>query len=145
MTRAVRVRTLSDEEARAVLARQRVGRIAYALNGSVDIEPLHYAFDGHWIYARTSPGAKLASLAHRPWCAFETDEVRGDFEWTSVVAKGSVHLLDPETGSTDTYDRALEAVRSIVPQTFTSADPVPHRGLLLGVYVQELTGRSASA
>lgn len=139
----VLIAPLTDAEARAFLAAHHVGRIAFTLHDRVDIEPLHYVFDGSWIFARTSIGTKLATLVHHPWCAFEADEVAGTFDWTSVVAKGSVLLLDPQEGSRDIYDRALHAVRTIIPETFGASDPAPHRTLLMGIYVQEITGRRA--
>ena len=137
-------RALSDAESRALLARHHVGRVAYSLHDHVDIEPVHYVYDGGWIFGRTSVGAKLATLAHRPWCAFEVDEVRGLFDWTSAVAKGSFHLLDPERGSSDTYGRALELLSDLVPETFAPGDPAPHRSVLFGIFIQELQGRCAT-
>lgn len=136
--------TLDDAQCRALLMRQRVGRLAYALHDHVDIEPVHFAFDGDWIYGRTSMGTKLATLVHRPWCAFEVDEVRGLFDWTSVVVKGSFHMLDPESGSPDAYRRAVDRLTALIPGTFSTHDPVPHRTIIFGIYVQEMAGRSAS-
>jgi len=137
--------TLDEIESRAFLARQHLGRIAFTLHDRVDIEPISYSFDGDWIFGRTSMGTKLSNLAHHPWCAFEADHVVGPFEWTSVVAKGTFYLLDPEEGSPDLYSRALKAAKSLVPDAFTSSDPAPHRGMLFGIYVNEITGRSATA
>lgn len=134
---------LDDAECRALLARHRVGRIAYALHDHVDIEPLHYVFDGEWIFGRTSMGTKLSTLVRRPWCAFEVDEVHAMFDWTSVVVKGSFHLLDPESGSPDAYRRALALLSSLLPATFSTDDPVPHRTIVFGIYAQEITGRRA--
>jgi nitroimidazol reductase NimA-like FMN-containing flavoprotein (pyridoxamine 5'-phosphate oxidase superfamily) len=136
--------TLEEVDARSLLARHHVGRLAYSLRDRVDIEPVHYVYDGDWIFGRTSMGAKLATLAHRPWCAFEVDEVHGPFDWMSVVVKGSFHLLDPEGGSPDAYGRALDLVSALVPETFSANDPAPHRSILFGIYVNEITGRSAS-
>lgn len=135
--------TLDEVEARAFLARQHVGRIAFTLRDRVDIEPISYTFDGGWILGRTSIGTKLSTLAHHPWCAFETDHVVGPFEWTSVVAKGTFYLLDPEAGSAHLYSKALASARALVPDAFTPADPAPHRGVLFGIFVNEITGRSA--
>ena len=135
---------LTDGESRAFLARHHVGRIAFALHDRVDIEPVSFDTDGAWIFGRTSPGTKLAALAHNPWCAFEVDEVRGLFDWTSVVVKGSFHLLDPQTGSADTYGQALELLARLIPQTLAAGDPVPHRTILFGIYIQEISGRRAS-
>ena len=135
--------TLDDVESRAFLARQHIGRLAFSLHDRVDIEPISYTFDGGWILGRTSVGTKLSTLAHHPWCAFETDHVIGPFEWTSVVAKGTFYLLDPEAGSPDLYNKALASARSLVPDAFSPNDPAPHRGVLFGIYVNEITGRSA--
>ena len=139
-----RFSALDDGQARALLARHNIGRLAYSLHDRVDIEPVHYVYDGDWLFGRTSVGTKLATLLHRPWCAFEVDEVRAMFDWSSVVVKGSFHLLDPESGSTDTYGRALEMVSLLLPETFTPRDPAPHRSILFGIYIQEIQGRSAS-
>jgi hypothetical protein len=50
-------------------------------------------YEGGWIYGRTSAGAKLTTLAHRRWLAFEVDEVRGVFDGASVVVQGSFHRV----------------------------------------------------
>ena len=136
---------LDEVDARTFLARQHLGRIAYTLHDRVDIEPVNYSFDNGWIFGRTSVGTKLATLAHHPWCAFEVDVVSGPFDWTSVVVKGTFYLLDPESGSPDLYARALASARALVPDAFSASDPAPHRSLLFGVYVNEITGRSAKA
>jgi nitroimidazol reductase NimA-like FMN-containing flavoprotein (pyridoxamine 5'-phosphate oxidase superfamily) len=88
-------------------------------------------------------GTKLAALVHNPWCAFEVDEVHGLLDWTSVVVKGSFYLLDPESASPDTYARARHLMTLLIPGTFAADDPVPHRTVLFGIYVQELSGRAA--
>jgi nitroimidazol reductase NimA-like FMN-containing flavoprotein (pyridoxamine 5'-phosphate oxidase superfamily) len=134
---------LDEADARSLLARIHVGRIAYSLHDRVDIEPVHYAYEGEWVFGRTSMGTKLATLAHHPWCAFEVDEVRALFDWSSVVVKGSFHLLDPEGGATDAYRRALSLLSALVPDTFSADDPAPQRTILFGIYIHEITGRTA--
>jgi uncharacterized protein len=135
--------SLSEDASRAMLARKHIGRLAYSLHDHVDIQPVNYVYSDGWIFARTQVGSKLVTLAHHPWCAFEVDESSGLFSWESVVARGSFHLLDPESGSPDVYGRALAAMRTLIPDTFTAEDPTPGRGILFGVWVQEITGRSA--
>jgi nitroimidazol reductase NimA-like FMN-containing flavoprotein (pyridoxamine 5'-phosphate oxidase superfamily) len=136
-------RVLGSAESRALLARHRVGRIAYALHDRIDIEPIHYVVDGDWLFGRTGMGSKLSTLMHHPWCALEVDEVHALFDWTSVVVKGSFYLLDPESGSPGLYSRALDKLMTLIPETFSPEDPVPHRSILFGIYVQEITGRAA--
>ena len=140
---AAEFRELTLNESRTLLANNSVGRLAFTLHDRVDIAPISYANDDAWIFGRTSKGAKLASLLHHPWCAFEVDEVRGPFDWSSVVVKGSFHLLDPEIGSPDTYQRAEAMLRDLVPGTFSVDDPAPHRDIVFGIFIQEITGRTA--
>ncbi len=136
-------RQLTLDESHALLDKHTVGRLAFTLHDRVDIEPINYANDHAWIFGRTSDGAKLATLLHHPWCAFEVDEVRGPFDWTSVVVKGTFYLLDPEIGSPDTYQRAEALLRNLVPGTFSADDPAPHRHIVFGIFIQEIFGRTA--
>lgn len=136
-------RTLSPEESRALLARHRVGRIAYAYRQRVDIEPLHYALDGDWLYLRTQHGTKLTMLAHQPWVAVEVDEVRDLFDWTSVVVHGSVQRLD-EADDGARHAHAVTVFRRVVPAAFSADDPTPERDVLLRVHLDHVEGRSAT-
>jgi nitroimidazol reductase NimA-like FMN-containing flavoprotein (pyridoxamine 5'-phosphate oxidase superfamily) len=137
------IRELTDAEARALLARGHVGRLAYDRNETIEIEPITYSYDDDWIFGRTSVGTKLASLAQHPRCAFEIDEVAGPFEWMSVVVKGTFYLLDPEAGSPALYGRAMEKVRELVPAAFSYSDPAPTRSFLFGIYVSTISGRAS--
>ena len=136
-------RDLTSEESRAILERHHVGRIAFSFHDRVDIQPIHYVFKDNWLYGRTARGSKFATLVHNPWCAFEVDEIRGTFDWESVVVKGHLELLDPELASQDAYTLGLELMRDIVPETFRDGDPVPQRSILFRVHANEVTGRSA--
>lgn len=138
-----RVRSLTVAESQALLDRSHVGRIAFSWRDRVDIEPINYVSAGAWIFGRTSPGTKLTSLLHQPWCAFEVDDVRGEFEWSSVVVKGKFYILDPEVGSPDVYERALCSLREANPAMFTDGDPVPSRNILFGIFVDHASGKGA--
>ncbi len=136
---------LDRAEADELLRRHHVGRIAFAFRDRVDIEPVHYAYDGEWIYFRTGAGTKLATLARSPWAAFEVDEVEGIFRWRSVVVHGSVYHADPEGDELqrEAFLRGVTLLRAIVPASFTPDDPVPERSMLLRLYANEVHGRRA--
>src|SRR5688500_1171606 len=91
-------RELDPPEVEQLLTRNHVGRMAYSFHNRVDIEPISYVHAGGVIYMRTAPGSKLATLIHAPWVAFEVDEVDGPFDWRSVVAHGTVYVLE-DSGS----------------------------------------------
>ena len=140
---SVEFRALGDDEARALLARLHVGRLAFARHDRVDIEPVHYVFDADWIHGRTSLGTKLATLAHHPWCAFEVDDVRGQFEWDSVVVHGTFYLLHRDGADRNAYEHTLAMVRTLVPHALEADDPTPHRTMLFRIHAHDITGRSA--
>lgn len=130
---------------RQVLRRHTIGRMAFALHDRVDITPIHYILDGEWLFGRTSHGAKMQTLAHAPWVAFEVDEVDGPFEWRSVIVRGTFYQIEPTGTHADLqrWERAMEQLRRLVSGTGTSDDPVPFRDIAFGIHVDSITGRKA--
>lgn len=122
-----------------------MGRIAFALHDRVDVQPVHYVMDREWLYVRTSAGIKAGVLRRNPWIAFEVDEVESMFLWRSVVVRGTVYVLSPDSTPdlATRYIRAVRKLRALLPETLSPADPVAFRNLVLGIYVRELTGREA--
>ena len=145
MTQAPRFRSLGEEECIAILARNHVGRIAYAHQNHVDIQPLHYVYHDGWLYGRTSFGSKLSVTGTTWWpVAFEVDEVEEIFRWRSVVVHGGFYTLDDEVEVQKAeWARGVELLRGLVPQTFTADDPVAFRTVVFRMAVQEVTGREA--
>lgn len=140
------VRELDVGECEALLARHRVGRLAYAFQNHLDIAPLHYVYDDGWVYGRTSYGLKLHTLQHSRWVAFEVDEVRDTYDWESVVVRGAFYVLNDEGSDSEraAWRGALALLRTIVPEALTPADPVPYRTVLFRIHADEMTGRAAS-
>jgi uncharacterized protein len=139
-------RDLSRAECEALLARNNVGRIAYAHAHRVDIEPLNYVYADGWIYCRTSRGVKVAIMEHERWVAFEVDEVDGLFDWRSVVVRGAVYFLSSDAPPVDqhSFSHGVELLRALVPGTGTEQDPVPFRLLVMRIHLDEVTGRAAT-
>lgn len=140
-------RHLSREEIDVFLSSHSHGRLAYAFHNRVDIEPLHYVYSDGWIYGRTAPGTKLTLLQRSPWVAFEVDEVRDLFDWTSVVVRGTIYLVESE--ATHNVDATREVVvrhlRTLIPDALTDRDPTPDRTVLFRMLVDEAQGRAAQA
>jgi hypothetical protein len=138
--------TLDRAACLALLARNRVGRVAFTDGPLVDVHPVHYVMRDDWIYGRTSPGTKLDAIRHNWRVAFEVDEVEQLWEWRSVVVHGGFYRLTPEGPPVDVarWQTALDAVRALVPETLTEHDPVPFRTVLFAIAMQEVTGRMAT-
>lgn len=142
-------RDLDRAEIEAILARNHVGRIGYARDNRIDIEPVHYVYADGWIYGRTSHGAKheaLGSTAYGWWpVVFEVDEVQELFSWRSVLVHGGFYVINPEGGplEREAWEKAVQVLRTLVPETLRANDPVPFRTVLFRIAVQEARGREA--
>lgn len=146
------IRTLARAEMDAILTRNHLGRVAYNYQGAINVEPLHYVYDGaSWIYARTSEGEKFRLLNdsyYRIWpVAFEVDEAEGFFRWRSVVVHGDAYLLLPpeDGGDAAEWDEAVEFLRRLVPEAFGPDDPVPSRRAVFRIAALDATGRESTA
>ena len=139
------IHTLDRTECLRLLSAHEVGRIAYAFDDQVDIEPIHYLHSHGWLYGRTSEGAKLAAIAHNRWVAFEVDEVRGTFDWASVVVRGAFYRLASDGTPADRarWERAVAAIRTLTPEAFGEGDPTPERSAVFRIHAGEVTGRAA--
>lgn len=136
---------LSEDSCRQLLARNHVGRIAFFNHGYVDIEPVHYVAADSWLFLRSSLGTKIEVFSHHPYVSFEVDEVEGPFDWRSVVVRGTVYLMADKGPAVDraVYQKALTALRSLMPTTLTDDDPAPRRDHVYGIHIETVTGRSA--
>ncbi len=135
--------TLDRAECEALLKRNVVGRLAFALQDRVNIVPVHFVYDEGWIYGRTAPEGKLVPILRNRRVAFEVDEHQGMFSWQSVVVHGSMYLIDPDAGDKEkaAEETALRLMRRILPSTLGKADPVPFRNQLFRIQVSEISGR----
>ena len=139
-------RTLDLAESEAVLGRHHVGRLAYTFHDRVDIEPIHYVFDGGRIFGRMQFGKKMEVLSHAPWVAFEVDEVEGLFDWRSVVVHGRIAFPDPNGPPSEQaqHARGVEVFQRLVAGAFTEADPSPSRAFVFVLHISDIAGRAAS-
>ncbi len=139
-------RELDRDECLTFIAKHNVGRLALSHKDRVDIVPIHYVHHDGWLFGRTAAGTKLEMVTHNRWVAFEVDEVRGLFDWESVVLKGGLYLLRREGSDHERaiYDRGVELVRQLVPTAMTPDDPLPERTLLFRIHIDDITGRRAS-
>lgn len=140
-------RHLDRSECEAILARNHVGRIAYARANHVEIEPVHYVYSDGWIYGRTSEGRKIEMTGYTWWpVAFEVDEIEEMFRWRSVVVHGGFFAMPRREGGWDVeeWKTGVELLRTLIPETFAEGDPVGFRTIVFRIAVQEISGRDAA-
>lgn len=138
--------TLTREESEAVLSRNSVGRIAFALHDRVDIVPIHYVYLDGWVYGRTASTGRLRDILRNRRVVFEVDEHSELFEWRSVIVRGSLYVIqtDGTQRSRSIYRTALSLMRGLVPESLTEADPVAFRDQLFRIRAAEISGRCSA-
>jgi nitroimidazol reductase NimA-like FMN-containing flavoprotein (pyridoxamine 5'-phosphate oxidase superfamily) len=135
---------LDGTDIQSVLARNRVGRLAFTWGGEVDIRPLHYVYSAGNLYGRASPGAKFVGISDLPArVAFEVDEVESGFRWTSVIVRGHFRVLSEHGPDADEWREAVQLLRRAVKGSFADADPTPERNVIFCITLEEATGRAA--
>lgn len=145
--RSPHIVSMRPADSLALIQRHTVGRMAYTYRNRVDITPIHYVYSDGWLFARTSEGAKMTTLRHAPWVAFEVDEVDAVFDWKSVVVHGTAYRMarDGAPAEGKLWSKGMELLKRIVPETGTSGDPVPFRTVVFGIHVDTISGRSCSS
>lgn len=98
------IKTLSEDRCWELLSQHKVGRLALAAGGEIDIYPVNFVVHDRKIYFRTAAGQKLSEVVISRKAAFEIDEVV-DGVARSVVVRGNAHWLTSEAD--------LEAVESL--------------------------------
>lgn len=143
-----RFRVLDSEECEAIVAKNHIGRIAYAQDRSIDILPVYYAFADGWIYGRMRRSRKKAMLGWYGWwpVAFQVDEVEDMFHWRTVVIQGGFYALpaDGAPWEQKAREEAIDLLRGVIPQAFRKDDPMPAHSGIFRIAVQTIAGTEAS-
>lgn len=127
-----------------LLARNVVGRIAFAHRGHVNISPTNYVYAAGWLFARADDALRTAIRRNR-WVAVEVAEVGGVSDWRSVVVRGTCYATTPSGSASDdaAVGRGVALLRREVPEMASSDDAVPFRTVIFRVHVNEVRGYEA--
>ena len=145
-SRRPRIRSLSTIQSEFVLARNHVGQLSFILSSKPELLPLHYIYASGRIVTRTSYGPKCDAWLEQPPVVFGVEETAGLFDWRCVLVHGTARILWSH-GTRDErseYWRAVDVVRSLIPEALTERDPTPERRVLLEIAPTEISGREAS-
>jgi len=135
-------KALKQSEIQAVLLGNAVGRVAFPLNGRVELLSINYVYVNGWIYGRT---AAATFLPRNAAVTFEVEDRSAAGEWRRVVVHGCLDLVesDGEGETSGILGKALSRIRQLVePATGDRPSPLL-RDQLFCVRVMEISGRGS--
>lgn len=144
------IQTLSTQECTALLAKNRLARLACASNGQPYVVPIYYAYADSCLYAFSMPGKKIDWMRENPLVSAQVDERGAGREWQSVIIDGRYEELPDRIGHKVERDRAWSVLSKHVdwwepgalkPVTPPISDRSPH--VFFRISVEELSGREA--
>lgn len=135
-------RELGSRDIHAVLARNITGRIAFLMDGEIEIRPVSYVYADGFIYLRSAGTAALAATdPDGTVVGFEVDEIHSTSRWTSVVVRGTLFRLR-RSSEQEAWMLAVGKLRRLMPQALRNEDSVPQRSEVFRIAIRQATGRA---
>ena len=144
------VRDLSAAQCSALLAENRLARLACARDNVPYLVPIFYAYDESCAYAFTMPGRKLDMMRANPAVALLVEEHGEGRRWKSVIAEGRFEELPDRIGHKHHRERAWSLLArhaawwepgSLKPVTPPLSDHSPH--VFYRIHIDHMSGREA--
>jgi uncharacterized protein len=130
---------LGDKNSLAILRKGTLGRLGCIALGWPYVVPVNYFFDGKDFYIHTLPGKKLDALRANTHVCLQVDEIKGPYNWRSVIAYGTFEEISNE----ETQENILTELYSRLPHM----TPVESRlvegakgTIVFRIKVEEITG-----
>jgi len=102
------IREMNEKECREVLERATLGRLGCSLDDQPYVVPIYLAYEADYIYFFSAIGQKIEWMRANPKVCVETDEIRSEKEWLSVIANGRYEeLAEPEYAAERAHAREL--------------------------------------
>ena len=119
---------------------------------SLDVVPMHFAFDGTYVYGFTTLGQKIEWMRANPLVCLEVDDESSDQQWTSIIIFGRYEELPdtPEYLTARTHAHAFLQKRALwwEPAYISQAHRAqPHSltPIFYRIHIDSMTGHMATA
>jgi nitroimidazol reductase NimA-like FMN-containing flavoprotein (pyridoxamine 5'-phosphate oxidase superfamily) len=135
------MKTLQDDEMRALLSACKVGRLGCIDNGEPYIVPINYLFEDESIYSHSMPGRKIEALRAQPRACLQVDEIENDFHWRSVIAYGEFEEIRVPSERQSAFSKLLKHFPLLTPvESVMARDAGAPDSIVFRIKVDRITG-----
>ena len=135
------MKTLLEEEARALLSDCRIGRLGCVDNGEPYVVPINYVFEDGTIYSHSLPGRKIDALRAHPRACLQVDEIENDFNWRSVIAYGDFEEIRTPSERRSILDKLLARFPQLTPvESVMAQDASAPDSVIFRIRIDRMTG-----
>lgn len=134
------IRTLNEEEMRALLDESRIGRLGCVVDGSPYVVPVNYVYHNNSIYIHSLVGTKIRSLRENPRACFQVDKIESDYRWRSVLAFGQYEEITDEDERRWVGRRLLARFPNLTPIESVPVHDGQSSIIIFRILIKEMSG-----
>lgn len=112
----IEIEEMSKNEVNELLGRMNYGHLATSRNDQPYVVPVHFVYEDPVIYVYTTEGKKSEIIKENPQVCLQTEDVKNNQDWQSVVVTGEAVQID----DADERDKAMRLLSAANP-TMTPA------------------------
>jgi uncharacterized protein len=87
------INEMTTEECSGFLEHASIGRLACSFENQPYVVPMNFAYDNGYLYVFSTLGQKIEWMRANPKVCVQTDQMKSESEWMSVVVNGEYEEL----------------------------------------------------
>lgn len=111
----IEIEEMYDDEIRETLKRLNYAHLACSNDNLPYVVPVHYVYDGEYIFIYTTEGKKAQMLRANPELCLQAEDVIDNENWVSVIAFGKAEQLVDDVDRSAAVDMILQINPTLTP------------------------------